>query len=224
MKNQPSPFETHAAEYDLWFDSERGSRIFSLELDCLRQAVDTANGHWLEVGVGSGRFANALGVRVGVDPSQEMLGIASERGIEAHLAPGERLPFEDSLFDGVLLVCTICFLDDPRKTLRECWRVLNAGGRLVIGFVPSDSPWGDYHSIRGKQGHTFYSSARFYTSDEIKALAESAGFTCQAEHGCVLPIPDESLGNDDISGQHLRDESFVVLSFFKKNNNKGDHG
>lgn len=57
MKNQTSPFETHAAEYDQWFDSERGSRIFSLELDCLRQAVDTANGHWLEVGVGSGRFA-----------------------------------------------------------------------------------------------------------------------------------------------------------------------
>jgi ubiquinone/menaquinone biosynthesis C-methylase UbiE len=135
VKNQTSPFETHAAEYDQWFDSERGSLIFSLELDCLRQAVDTVNGRWLEVGVGSGRFASVLGVQVGVDPSQEMVGIASERGIEAHLAPGGQLPFEDSSFDGVLLVCTICFLDDPRRTLRECWRVLNDSGRLVVGFV-----------------------------------------------------------------------------------------
>ncbi|MGI6656555.1 MAG: class I SAM-dependent methyltransferase [Desulfobulbus sp.] len=125
------------------------------------------------------------------------------------------------IYHGVLLVCTICFLDDPRKTLRECRRVLNDGGRLVIGFVPSDSPWGIYHSTRGKRGHTFYSSAHFYTSDEIKALAERAGFTCQAEHGCALPIPDESLGNDDISGQRLRDESFVVLSFFRKNKMPG---
>lgn len=224
MKNQTSPFETHAAEYDQWFDSERGSLIFSQELECLRLAVDTANGRWLEVGVGSGRFANALGVQVGIDPSQEMVGIASERGIEAHLAPGERLPFEDSSFDGVLLVCTICFLNDPRKTLMECWRVLTDSGRLVISFVPSNSPWGVYHSLRGKRGHTFYSSAHFYTSEEIKALAENAGFTCQAEHGCVLPIPDESLGGDDISRVTLRDESFVVLSFFRTNNNKGDHG
>lgn len=215
MNNQISPFDTHFAEYDQWFDSVRGSEIFALELDCLRQAVDTANSRWLEVGVGPGRFASTLGVQVGVDPSGDMVSMASERGIDAHLAAGERLLFEDSSFDGVLMVCTICFLHDPDKALKECWRVLRDSGRLVIGFVPANSLWGVYHALRGDRGHAFYSAAHFYTSEDIKALAESAGFTCQAEYGCVLPIPDKSLGNAGLSGQSLRDESFVVLVFFK---------
>ncbi|HCW92519.1 MAG TPA: class I SAM-dependent methyltransferase, partial [Flexistipes sinusarabici] len=54
MKNYDSPFEKYADEYDQWFDSERGSRIFLLELNCLRQILDKKGGKWLEVGVGTG--------------------------------------------------------------------------------------------------------------------------------------------------------------------------
>lgn len=215
MKPRATPFDTHASAYDQWFDLERGLRIFLIELKCLRKAVDTASGRWLEVGVGSGRFAHALGIHMGVDPSQEMIRMSSARGIKSCLAYGERLPFADSSFKGVLLVCAICFLDNPIATLKECQRVLIDTGQLVIGFVPVNSPWGVYHSRRGTRGHTFYSSAHFYTSEEIRVLAERGGFTFQAENGCVLPTPDESFASDEISGQTLRDESFVVLSFSK---------
>lgn len=216
MKNYDSPFEKYADEYDQWFDSERGSRIFLLELNCLRQILDKKGGKWLEVGVGTGRFAKGLGVDVGVDPSPAVVKKAFERGINALEASGENLPFQAASFDGVLLVCTFCFLDVPRKTLRECRRVLKDNGLLVVGFIPSNSPWGIYHSMRGKRGHTFYSSANFYTSDDIKDMVENSGFRFQKELGCILPTPDESFVGNEMSRQTLRDESFVVLSFNKK--------
>lgn len=217
-KYRKSPFENHSAEYDQWFDSEGGFAIFSRELDCLKQALEPLTGSWLEIGVGSGRFADALKIETGIDPSPAMVAMAMKRGINASLASGENLPFEDALFDGVIMVCTICFLDDPSRTLRECRRVLKRDGRLIIGFIPADSPWGIYHSRRGKQGHAFYSSARFYTAADIRTLAESSGFTFQAEHGCILPTPEDSFFTDNISRQTLREESFFVLSFIKRNN------
>lgn len=61
-ERQKNPFEDHAMEYDRWFDSEKGQHIFSRELDCLKQAIPVPAGRWLEVGVGSGRFAHAIGV------------------------------------------------------------------------------------------------------------------------------------------------------------------
>jgi len=35
----------------------------------------------LEIGVGTGRFAAPLGIKVGVDPSMAMLAYAAERGV-----------------------------------------------------------------------------------------------------------------------------------------------
>jgi SAM-dependent methyltransferase len=222
MRNHENPFETHVAEYDQWFDSDNGSRIFLLELDCLQQAIDTTTGRWLEVGVGSGRFAHALGIETGIDTSLAMVKISTERGINACVASGDNLPFDNASFDGVLLACTVCFLHNPQNTLKECWRILRDGGDLAIGFVPANSLWGRYHAMRGKQGHLFYSSARFYMSSEIRSLAESVGLTYRAEHGSTLPFT-ESLSISEEEDKHpLREESFVVLSFFKTNESKGD--
>lgn len=215
MNASTSPFEAHADDYDRWFDSERGVPIFDAELDCIRQAILEAHGQWLEVGVGSGRFAQALGIKEGVDPSPAMARKAAERGIMVQIASGEALPYGNASFDGVLLICTICFLRDPTKALRECWRVLRNDGRLVIGFVPENSPWGLYHTTRGGRGHIFYASAHFYKSEEIRALAEDVGFTCLSERGCVLPKPIDFSICDETDRQGLRDESFVLFSFSK---------
>lgn len=189
-------FEDHAQDYDAWFDSAKGVALFDLELDCLRtlKAKTEATGHsgqstWLEVGVGSGRFAKSLDIGNGVDPSPAMAKLAQVRGIDTAVGFGEDLPYQANTFDGVLIVCTICFVTDARLVLKECHRVLKPGGHLLMGFVPLESLWGQYHSIRGKAGHTYYAQARFFSTNELIECAQMVGFAVQDLAHADLPAP-----------------------------------
>ena len=56
-------FDELAAEYDAWFEEE-GKVIFATEVQALQEVLPSLPEPWLEVGVGSGRFAQALGDKV----------------------------------------------------------------------------------------------------------------------------------------------------------------
>lgn len=216
MTSIHNPFDQQAIAYDAWFDSTEGAELFTIELDCLQKEMGKLTGQWVEIGVGSGRFADALGVKTGVDPSPKMVKLAQARGIECCVGYAETLPFDNAIFDGVMLVFALCFIRDPLKAMVECSRVLKMGGKLVIGFIPADSPWGMVHQIKGKMGHVFYSAATFYTQVEVIALASNAGFHLQSEHPTLLPKPAE-LDEMIMAGTlPQRQESFAVLSFKKR--------
>ncbi|TET13225.1 MAG: class I SAM-dependent methyltransferase [Dehalococcoidia bacterium] len=125
-------FDTHAGEYDAWYDSEVESTIFAMEEDCLRPLLNRHKRPYLEIGVGSGRFGETLGIEYGVDPAPAPLRMAVSRGIRALKATGERLPFADGMFGGILIALTLCFVDDPASVLQEARRVLLPGGGLVL--------------------------------------------------------------------------------------------
>lgn len=166
------PFERHALAYDAWFDAHPWA--FRSEVEALRRFwPEGCEG--LEVGVGSGRFAQALGIRVGVEPSAAMRELARGRGIEAVEGTAEALPFEDGRFGGVLMVTTLCFLDDPDRALAECRRVLRPGGLFVAGFVDARSDLGRrYEARRGES--RFYGGARFWSVPEVVGALIRNGF------------------------------------------------
>lgn len=122
--------------------------IFSTELKCLRSLSGRFHGRWLEVGVGTGRFAANLGATEGIDVSPRMLSIAAGRGIKVCEGRAEALPFPDRSFDGILMVLTLCFVAYPMQAIRECRRVLRSEGRLLLGIVPADSPLGAVNTWR----------------------------------------------------------------------------
>ena len=66
--NDINPFDENAEHYDVWFDTQRGRSVFESETLCLRPLASGVFRPWLEVGVGTGRFAQALGVEHGIDP------------------------------------------------------------------------------------------------------------------------------------------------------------
>jgi ubiquinone/menaquinone biosynthesis C-methylase UbiE len=168
-------FEREAARYDLWFDTARGGALFESEVRCLREIALDFERPWLEVGVGTGRFAEALAVDVGVDPARTALAYAARRGIRVASALGQELPFENGTFRAVFVVVTICFADDPLGLLREARRVAGRDGAVVLGIVPASSPWGRFYAEQAEAGHAFYSRARFFDLDEIEGLARHAG-------------------------------------------------
>ena len=206
-----NPFEQEASQYDHWFDTERGAFVFGQELACIQKVVGARAGKWLEVGVGPGRFASRLGIAHGIDISPAMAALSRSRGIDAHCASGSSIPFPDGAFDGVALICTLCFLDSPAATFRECRRVLGEGGALVIGYIPADSPYGVYNAARAKQKHTYYTHARFYTSAEVMEMGAEDGFHFIKQSGCELPpVPMPE------AGEIHTPESFVAVLFSKR--------
>jgi SAM-dependent methyltransferase len=166
-----APFEQHVDRYEAWF--ERHPDAFASELAALRESMPPGEG--MEVGVGTGRFAGPLGIRAGVEPSPQMRALAQTRGIDAIDGVAEALPYADAVFDVVLMVTTICFVDDLDAAMGETHRVLRPGGHLVIGFVDRESPLGrDYAAHRA--GNVFYRDATFYSVPEVAARLGRADF------------------------------------------------
>ncbi len=99
-------------EFDAWFEEE-GKLIFDIEIKALREVLPILSKPWLEVGVGSGRFAQALGIEIGIDPSVKLLEMAQGRGITVLRAKGEERYFNEETFGAVFLIMTLCFVDSP---------------------------------------------------------------------------------------------------------------
>ncbi len=166
------PFETYASRYNDWF--KRNELVYGSELRAVReQLLDTRDA--LEVGVGSGKFAAPLGIRYGLEPSAKMVRLAKENGIEVVRGVAEVLPFEDKCFDLVLMVTTICFLDDVDAAFREAYRVLRSKGHLVVAFVDKDSPVGRAYQQKKDQS-VFYRDAIFYSTGTIIHHLKNIGF------------------------------------------------
>jgi ubiquinone/menaquinone biosynthesis C-methylase UbiE len=192
MTKEPSfqLFDREAARYDAWFDSDRGQALFASELICLRQLTADLPRPWLEVGVGTGRFAEALGVDVGVDPAVGAIQHAARRGVKALPALGQALPFEDGEFGTAFVIVTLCFAEDPLGLLFETRRVVAKPGGVVLGIVPAESPWGHFYSEKAASGHVFYSRARFYTLAQLGSLIRSASLRIERAASTLFQAPD----------------------------------
>jgi len=183
-------FDPIADSYDRWYDTADGQAIFRAESACLCSVCPRCEGRWVEVGVGTGRFASRLGIAEGVDPSPRMLAIATGRGIRTCVGCAEKLPFAAGVFDGVLLSLTLCFVADPGQAIGECRRVLRPDGTLLVGAIPADGPWGRHYEGKKAAGHSIYAHARFLTVHEIEALIEEAGFERLAAASTLFWSPD----------------------------------
>lgn len=208
-----NPFDEVAAEYDAWFESESGRAIFALEVECLRKVMPASTGRWLEVGVGTGRFAAALAVTDGTDPSDAMRALAELRGIHTINGRGECLPYPGRMFDGVLMTTTLCFLADPGKSFQECCRVLKETGRLIVGLIPADGPWGQLHARKAAEGHPIYSRATFYRPDEVVSLAVRSGFRLHDACSCLLSPPESLVGAEQPHAGIVPGAGFVAMVF-----------
>ncbi len=209
-------FDRLAKRYDDWFESDEGKIIFQIELDCLRKLIKVEHENWCEIGVGTGRFAQALGIKFGIDPSMNVLEFARQRGINVIQASSENLPFPNDSFDGLLMVVTLCFLDNPVASFYEAYRVLRKGGVLALGFVPADSEWGQKYIREAKEGHPFYSSAKFYTIDEARKIAEHAGLMCIGGRSCLFASPDNTINYESSIEGLISGAGFVAIKFSKK--------
>jgi SAM-dependent methyltransferase len=142
--------QVDAASYDVAapeFDrlSERFCGPLAMQLLDLAKLRDADKA--LDVGTGTGLVALRAAARVrsgsvvGIDHSPGMLAQASEKarqsGLEDvlsfQLMDAERLEFPDQSFDVVLSLYALGHFPEPLAAIKQMYRVLRPGGRLVLG-------------------------------------------------------------------------------------------
>ena len=146
----------------------------------------------LDVGCGTGgvtipgkKRVGQSGKAAGIDPSPEMIAVASQKAkkadleIDFRLGVIESLPYPDATFDVVTSSLMMHHLsrDLQVKGFAEIYRVLKSGGRLLI--ADTMRPRG----FLGKQLFAFlskYHGIKFGIEDLPEAL-KSAGFTSAAQ-------------------------------------------
>ncbi|WP_428415054.1 class I SAM-dependent methyltransferase [Methylibium sp.] len=148
--------------------------------------VPHASGRVLEIGMGTGRnlpYYRAAGLRClcGVDPGLHALAQrrAKAAGLEIQALPlsAERIPVDDRSFDCVVSTFTLCTIPDAAQALKEVYRVLVPGGRLLFlehGAAPDSTVrrWQDRITPYWRP-----LAGGCHLNREMPGLIESAGFT-----------------------------------------------
>jgi ubiquinone/menaquinone biosynthesis C-methylase UbiE len=210
---QAGIFEKNVEDYENWYEDY--SEVYQSELAAIKEQMLKLpeNIRGIEVGLGTGRFAQPLGIKEGVEPSEAMAAKAIKRGIEIIDAVAEKLPYRDLQFDFVLFV-TICHLDSIKNALAEAHRVLKPKGTVLIGFLDKDQSIAKQY-LEKRHRSTFFTNAKFYTVNRIKSLLKETRFK-------DLEFNQTLFGNlDDIKEMQMPKQgfgegSFVVVKATKK--------
>ena len=214
-KNGYSPFDEMASEYDAWFDGY-GNLIFFIEAQAFRTLLPDLPKPWLEIGVGSGRFAQALGIGTGIDLSRRLVKMAIKRGINAFDNRGEQRFFDKESFGTVFLIVTLCFLESPLAVLKEANHILTPDGKIVLGLVLKESPWGQFYQQKKAEGHRFYRYANFYSCDEVVKLLAQTGFVTEKIVSTLFQKPENMQHVEEPKEGYFPDAGFTIIVAGKK--------
>jgi ubiquinone/menaquinone biosynthesis C-methylase UbiE len=163
-------------------------------LDLVSRLQDKKYSDILEIACGTGRVTSHLARSVkhdritATDLNPDMISIAKEivkdDTVKWMLADAMQLPFEDDSFDLVVMQFGIMFFPDKEKGLKEAYRVLRHGGKLIF------STWNKVETVKaihegrvviesyfGDDPPKFYSVPfSMYDDRELTTIARRAGF------------------------------------------------
>lgn len=204
-------FSSNAAEnYERFFVPSIGEPVAR---DLIKQAGLRPGERVLDVACGTGvvtRMASeqvgATGSVAGLDIEKGMLAVArkvSPASIEWYEASAENIPVADTALDVVLCQLGLQFVPDQEKALKEMYRVLMPGGRVLLNVPGPASPM--YETlIEALEKYINPQAAGFvrrvfslHHPHEIRQLMTAAGFSKVSidtkKKTFTLPAPEDFL-------------------------------
>ncbi|ULC58186.1 class I SAM-dependent methyltransferase [Flaviramulus sp. BrNp1-15] len=210
---QTEVFNKNVEAYEAWYDNY--PEVFQSEVAAIKEQLlklpEKITG--IEVGLGTGRFSEALGIKEGIEPSEEMAIKAMKRGIEIMKGVAEKLPYSALHFDFVLFV-TICHLNNIKTALNEAYRVLKPGGSILIAFLDKEQSIAQQYEEK-RYRSTFFQNATYYSVNKVETLLKDAKFKDLEFNQTLFGELDE-IKSIQAPKEGYGEGSFVVVKAVKK--------
>jgi ubiquinone/menaquinone biosynthesis C-methylase UbiE len=197
-KEKTELFDEWPQKYDQWFTTPIGTLVKKYEAELVLDLLKPAPGEIiLDAGCGTGVFTvDILSLNwqvIGIDISLPMLMRAAQKArgynFQTVLADMSHLPFSENVFDKVISVTALEFIEDGKGALRELFRVTKRGGCIVAATLNSLSSWAKRRKAEAKRGHTLFQKAIFRSPDELRSLAPVDGVVRTAIHFQKEEVP-----------------------------------
>jgi ubiquinone/menaquinone biosynthesis C-methylase UbiE len=194
-------FDDWPEAYDRWFTTPIGSLVKKYEANLLLDLLSPGPGELiLDAGCGTGIFTLDIlshgSQVVGLDISLPMLMRAREklRGYPFQMVLGDllKLPFQENIFDKVVSVTALEFIEDAKGAVKELFRVTKKRGCVVVATLNSLSPWASRRKAEAKRKHTLFEKAVFRSPDELRSLTPLEGVVRTAIHFQKEDDPDRA--------------------------------
>ncbi|MEW6726737.1 class I SAM-dependent methyltransferase [Desulforudis sp. 1088] len=199
-----SRFDELAQNYDRWYERPLGRVVEKLETDLFLTLARPCRGERvLDAGCGTGRLAllmAQMGLSVtGIDSSEAMLEVAREKlagypSVELLCSPLETLPLPPEYYHLVVAFTVLEFTEDPGRAVRELWRMVRPGGRLVVAVLNAWSPWAWRRRAEARLHGGIFKNAHFFQPGElVSLLARETGQQPYWQSAVFIPPSANSL-------------------------------
>lgn len=151
-------------------------------------------GRLLEVGFGNGatlaRLKNLGWSVAGVEFDPVSVELANKLGLDARLGSLEDCQFDDASFDAVVSSHLLEHLPDPRSHIKECFRILRPGGKLIL-TTPNASSLGHRLFEKNWRGLEPPRHLHIFGPRALSSLVAETGFrsikiSCPARGGHIF--------------------------------------
>jgi ubiquinone/menaquinone biosynthesis C-methylase UbiE len=219
-------FDEWPEAYDRWFSTPIGSLVKKYEAQLILSLLKPEKGETiLDAGCGTGIFTLdilSMGSKVtGLDISLPMLIQAGKKlkgfPFSMVLADMLRLPFPASLFDKVVSITALEFIEDAEAAVGELSRVTRRGGTLVVATLNALSPWASKRIAEARERHSIFERAIFRSPEDLLSLTPAKGEVKTAIHFQKEDDPEKAV-EIERQGERkgLNTGAFVAVRWKKK--------
>jgi ubiquinone/menaquinone biosynthesis C-methylase UbiE len=189
--------------------------VFHSQVEALKKMLpEVEHTSGIEIGIGTGIFTKALGIKQEIDLSPDLPILAQKQAILLVDGGTEQLPYKDFSLNFILMVHSTHYFHNLPFLFTEVHRILQNNGVLVTGFFDYNNvikPLYDPH----KPGYLFNRQANFLTVEKVVFDLNCAGFK-QLDFCQTLFRPLEQINSLETSKPGYGEGSFIVVQAQKK--------